>query len=186
MLSDREVASRSPADPLRPGAREIAAIEWDAWEPAFDATLLFVVRGDEMLLINKKRGLGAGKVNAAGGKVDPGETPLQAAVREFEEELVARPVDPRKLGEIAFEVIDGPSIRIHVFRADEIRGEPQETEEAIPLWAPLSDLPFDRMWEDDRYWLPLLVENRPFNARTVFEGDRLLGYEVTELDVVPS
>jgi len=162
------------------------AIDWDAWEPAFDATLLFVVRDDEMLMIEKKRGLGAGKVNAAGGKIDPGETPLEAAVREFEEELVAHPVDPRKLGEIAFEVIDGASIRIHVFRADGIRGEPQETEEAVPLWSPLADLPFDRMWADDRYWLPLLVEDRPFQVRTVFEGDKLLGHEVVELDAAPS
>jgi len=162
--------------------REFSAIDWETWEPELEATLLFVVRDEEMLMIHKKRGLGAGKVNGAGGKVDPGETPLQAAAREFEEELVARPIDPRKLGEIAFEVVDGPSIRIHVFRADEIQGEPEETDEAIPIWAPVSDLPFDRMWEDDRYWLPLLVEDRPFEVRTVFQGDKLLGYEVMELE----
>ncbi len=165
---------------------EFDAVDWQRWTPALDATLLFVVVGDQMLMIEKKRGLGAGKINAAGGKVDPGETPLQAAQREFEEELIARPLEPRKLGEIAFEVLDGPSIRIHVFRSDEIRGEPQETEEAIPVWAPLDDLPFDRMWADDRYWLPLLVEDRPFRVRTVFRGDALLGYEVIELDDPPA
>ncbi|MCG8468643.1 MAG: 8-oxo-dGTP diphosphatase [Gemmatimonadetes bacterium] len=168
-----------------PGGPEIEAIDWERWQPALDATLLFVVRGEQLLLIHKKRGLGAGKLNAAGGKVDPGETPIEGAVREFSEELGARPVDPRKLGEVAFEVTDGPSIRIHVFRADTIEGEPRETEEAIPVWSSLDAVPYDRMWEDDRYWLPLLIENRPFEVRTVFTGDTLLGYEVTERETPP-
>lgn len=131
-----------------------------------------------MLLIHKKRGLGAGKLNGAGGKVDPGESPLEAACREFEEELGARPVDPVKLGEVAFEVLDGPSIRIHVFRVERVEGEPRETEEAVPVWCPIDDLPYERMWEDDRYWLPLLVSGRPFRASALFREDELLGVDV--------
>lgn len=131
-----------------------------------------------MLLIHKKRGLGAGKLNGAGGKVDPGESPRDAACREFEEELGARPLDADKLGEVAFEVLDGPSILIHVFRAERVEGEPRETEEAIPVWCPMDDLPYDRMWADDRYWLPLLVRGRPFRAFALFRGEELLGVNV--------
>lgn len=39
---------------------------------------MFVVRGGEILLIEKKRGHGAGKVNGPGGKIDPGESPSNA------------------------------------------------------------------------------------------------------------
>ena len=155
-----------------------AAIDWEAWEPDLEATLLYVVRDGHILLIHKKRGLGAGKLNGAGGKVDPGETVRAAAIREFEEELGATPIDPRKLGEVAFEVTDDASIRIHVYRADDLIGDPVETEEAAPVWAPLDTIPYDRMWADDRHWLPLLLENRAFSARTLFEGDRLLGLDV--------
>lgn len=45
------------------------------------ATLMFVIdeaRG-EVLLIRKKRGLGAGKINGPGGKIDPGK--LRSNVR---------------------------------------------------------------------------------------------------------
>ena len=158
--------------------RVFDAIDWAAWEPDFDATLLYVVRDSQILLIDKKRGLGAGKLNGPGGKVDPGETELEAAIREFEEELGATPIAPTKLGEVAFEVVDDASIRIHVYRADDLAGEPRETDEAIPLWVPVDEIPYDRMWADDRYWLPLLLERRTFQVRTLFEGDRMLGFRV--------
>lgn len=159
-------------------APEFRAIDWDAWRPDLEATLLFVVRRERVLLIHKKRGLGAGKLNAPGGKVDPGESPREAAIREFEEELEARPLRPECLGVLAFEVLDGPSIRIHVFRSDDVEGEPVETDEAVPIWCRHDDIPYDEMWEDDRYWLPLLLERRAFDARTLFVGDRLLGVDV--------
>jgi 8-oxo-dGTP pyrophosphatase MutT (NUDIX family) len=44
-------------------------------------TLAFIRDGDRLLLGMKKRGFGAGKWNGFGGKVDPGETILQGAVR---------------------------------------------------------------------------------------------------------
>ena len=157
---------------------EFEAIDWENWAADLDATLLYVVRDNRILLIEKKRGLGAGKLNGAGGKVDPGEIACEAAVREFEEELGATPVDPEKLGRVAFAVTNGDSILIHVYRAEDLRGDPVETEEAIPVWASVHDMPYDRMWEDDRYWLPLLLERRTFEVRTLFNGDRLLGFEM--------
>ncbi len=156
------------------------SIDWEAWSPDIEATLLFVRLGDRLLLIHKKRGLGAGKLNGAGGKVDSGETPLDAAVREFEEELIARPLDPRKGGEVAFHVTDGTAIRIHVFLAEALDGEPRETDEALPHWVPVDAVPYDRMWEDDRHWLPLLLAGRHFEARALFDGDELLSCEIIE------
>jgi 8-oxo-dGTP pyrophosphatase MutT (NUDIX family) len=52
----------------------VCDIDWNTWEPSDIATLVFVFQSDQVLLIRKKRGLGAGKINAPGGKVDPGET----------------------------------------------------------------------------------------------------------------
>ena len=55
-------------------------IDWQSWRPQIRATLVFVVNNGQVLLIRKKRGLGAGKINGPGGKIDPGETILQAAM----------------------------------------------------------------------------------------------------------
>ena len=72
---------------VTPDHLKIANIDWTQWQPQETATLMFVIRNDEVLLIRKKRGLGAGKMNGPGGRIEQGETPLQCAIRETEEEL---------------------------------------------------------------------------------------------------
>jgi 8-oxo-dGTP diphosphatase len=158
--------------------RSLEDVDWERWEPRQRATLLFVVRRDEILLIHKKRGLGAGKINGPGGRLEPGETPLACAIREVEEELCVTPEGVEERGELRFQFTDGLSMHGTVFAARDCRGEPRETAEARPLWTPLDQIPYDDMWEDDRLWLPRLIEGRRFAGRFLFEGDRLLGEEV--------
>ena len=143
------------------------------------ATILFIIKNGEILLIEKKRGLGAGKINGPGGKIDPGETPLQAAIRETQEELLITPHAPRKLGELHFSMSDCPDIHCHIFRSDDFTGTPTETDEAVPVWTPLAAIPSHRMWEDDRYWLPLVLAEETFLGRFVFETERMLWKEMT-------
>ena len=159
-------------------------IDWQRWRARQHATLLFVVRGAEILLIRKKRGIGAGKINGPGGRVEPGERPLEAAVREVEEELGVTPLEPAAVGDVLFQVTDGLAMHIHVFLASECHGEPYETDEAVPLWAPLDAIPYGEMWETDRYWMPLMLAGTRFEIRTLFEDDRLLGHELITLGAV--
>jgi 8-oxo-dGTP diphosphatase len=160
----------------------IHEIDWANWRAEDPATLLFVVKGGSILLIRKKRGLGAGKINGPGGKLEPGEPPLEGAVREAQEELRITPVGVRYSGDNRFQFVDGYSIHVHVFKADDFLGEPTETDEALPLWAPLDRIPYDEMWEDDRLWLPLVLEEVPFSGRYVFEGDVMLDHELQVMD----
>lgn len=157
-------------------------IDWEAWTPTDRAVLLFVIRGGETLLIRKKRGLGAGKINAPGGRIEPGETPEQAAVREAREELCIESAPPRRRGHLRFQFVDGYSLECDVFSSDGCEGQARETEEAIPLWTPLDALPFDEMWADDRLWLPRMLAGRPFRGRFVFDGDRMLDHELVDDD----
>jgi 8-oxo-dGTP diphosphatase len=156
----------------------LADVDWQRWTPRQHATLLFVIRGGEILLIRKKRGLGAGKINGPGGRLDPGETPLACAVREVEEELRVTPIGVAARGELRFQFVDGLSIHGYVFSATGCRGEPQETAEAVPLWTPLAQIPWDEMWADDRLWLPALLEGDDVAGRFLFDGDLLLDYDV--------
>jgi 8-oxo-dGTP diphosphatase len=154
-------------------------LDWATWKAQDPATLIFVVKDGSILLIRKKRGLGAGKINAPGGRLEPGETPVAAAVREAQEELRITPLDVRYAGENSFQFLDGYSIHVHVFKAGDYVGEPAETEEAIPLWAPVDRIPYEEMWEDDRLWIPLVLDEVHFHGRYVFDGDRMLDYEIT-------
>jgi 8-oxo-dGTP diphosphatase len=148
-------------------------IDWSQWQGGIHATLMFIVNNGRILLIEKKRGLGAGKINGPGGKIDPGETPLECVIRETREELLITPVNPRKIGELWFSMSDCPHILCHVFRADDHIGRPTETDEATPIWTPIDSIPYNRMWEDDRHWLPLLLKEIQFHGRFVFEGESM-------------
>ena len=153
-------------------------MDWTHWSPGIRATLLFIFRGEEVLLIRKKRGLGAGKINGPGGKIDPGETPEQCAVREVEEELGVRALEVTEAGLLRFQFADGLGLLCHVFRAEGLAGTPVETEEAVPLWTALGAMPFDEMWADDRLWWHHLVAGRQFEGNFEFDGDRMLAGEV--------
>jgi 8-oxo-dGTP diphosphatase len=144
------------------------------------ATLCYPVENDRVLLIEKKRGVGAGLYNGPGGKVEPGESPRQAVVREVREETGLRVFDPEMLGELAFYFGDDPFMDVHVFRATDFAGEPTETPEARPEWFALGAVPYDEMWPDDRYWLPELFDGETFAGTMYFDskGDELLDWEL--------
>ena len=136
------------------------------------------IDGGRILLIRKRRGLGAGKINGPGGRLDPGEAPLDGAVREVEEEVGVVPTGIRAGGELSFQFVDGYSVHVYVFSATGYRGELKETDEAIPLWADLDRIPYDQMWVDDVLWLPLLLDRQPFAGRFIFDGDDMLDHHL--------
>jgi 8-oxo-dGTP diphosphatase len=160
--------------------RRIADVDWTTWEADDPATLVFIVREGQILLIRKKRGLGAGKINGPGGRFEEGESPLDCAIREVREELRTTPMGLEMGGENRFQFVDGYSTHVYVFRAAGCDEEPQETEEAAPLWTPIERIPYDRMWEGDRLWMPLLLAGRRFSGRFLFDGDEMLDYQVDE------
>ena len=150
----------------------------DTWSAVDIATLLFVLRDDQVLLIRKKRGLGAGKINGPGGKLEPGETPAQCAIREVQEELGVTATDIRPHGELRFQFVDDYSIHVYVFTSTEFTGDPIETDEAIPLWTPVAAIPYEQMWEDDAVWLPRVLGGEQVNGRFIFDKDRMLEHEI--------
>lgn len=156
--------------------RRIAEIDWTVWRARDVATLVFVVDGPRLLLIRKKRGLGAGKINAPGGRCEPGESFEACAVREVEEELGITPLDVVYAGENRFQFVDGYSIHAKVYRASRWTGMPVETPEAVPLWVAVDAIPWAEMWEDDRLWIPHLLAGRRFAGRYVFDGDAMLDH----------
>jgi 8-oxo-dGTP diphosphatase len=158
--------------------RTLAEIDWLRWRGADVCTLVFALRGGEVLLIRKKRGLGAGKINAPGGRLEPGETPLAAAVREMREEVCAVPRELDWAGRCRFHFADGYSTDVHVFRASRLEGTPSATAEADPFWAPIAAVPYAEMWEDDALWLPHLFARRRFSGRFLFDGDRMLDWAI--------
>ena len=142
-----------------------------------EAVIVHIVKDGRILLHYKKRGHGAGFWNGVGGKIEPGETPEQCAIRESIEEMNANVKNLQKIGELKFYDVTDEDWMVHVFRA-EIDGEPQESEESKPEWFSMDEIPYDEMWEDDRYWLPLVINGIRFRAEFWFSGKEMLRFKM--------
>jgi 8-oxo-dGTP diphosphatase len=151
---------------------------WNQWQPRERATLCFVIRDGQILLIRKKRGLGAGKINAPGGRIEPGEEPHECAVRETQEEVGITPHGVQSRGELHFQFVDGYSLHCTVFTADSFSGTLIETDEALPIWTPIDQIPYHEMWADDIHWLPGVIAGGAFTAYFHFDGDTMLSKHV--------
>ena len=158
-------------------------LDWSEWKPKETATLMFVRMDGMVLLIRKLKGMGAGLINAPGGRVDPGETPEQGAIRETQEERRVTPLGVKEAGVLNFRFTNGYSLRCHVFTASAYEGVPSPTPEAIPLWMDERDMPYGQMWADDRLWYPLVLEGRRFDGRFLFDDGVMIG---AEMDVEPA
>lgn len=153
-------------------------------------TLLFLRRDNEILLAMKKRGFGANRYNGVGGKVDAGETIEQALIRECQEEINVTPTSYHQVAEHDFVQNEGDNpwrMYVHVYMCDQWQGEPVETEEMAPEWFDVSKIPYDKMWQDDKYWLPqVLAGDKVFGKFTFDENDAMLTHDVKLVELLPS
>lgn len=136
-----------------------------------EATLCHLVDCGRALLIRKKRGVGAGNYVGPGGKLEGDESLEECVIREVREEVGIHVSDVEKAGAFVYYSDDWDAV-VHVFRASDFDGTPQETEEAVPRWVPVDDLPFSEMWATDREWLPAVLDGDTFCGRFVYsEGE---------------
>ncbi|WP_241504032.1 8-oxo-dGTP diphosphatase [Pelagibaculum spongiae] len=154
----------------------------DNWAPEQRASLVMMVRNDNMLLIHKKRGLGIGKILGPGGRQEPGESMEQCAKRELKEELCIDSGPLRLAGVNRFQFADGLSLEVHIYFGESFEGMPTETAEASPVWYPLGQLPYDKMWPDDEIWIPLMLQNRYFEGDWLFDHESLIDFTLRRVD----
>lgn len=137
--------------------------------------LCLILDDNRILLGRKKRGIGAGLYNGYGGKVMPGETVEDSLVREVFEEsgLVLNTYE--KVGILQLSPPEF-EIEMHIFAANDYKGELIETEEMAPEWFFSDELPFKEMWQSDALWYPYFLSGQKFLGRVTFDQD----YQVTD------
>jgi len=136
------------------------------------------MKENEILLGCKKRGFGKNKWNGYGGKVQEGESITQATLRELHEESLVKgkEEDLTKAAELEFTFTNAPKgktwdQRVHVYILNNWEGEPEETEEMRPEWFSKKELPYEKMWDDDKDWLPLVMNGKKIKGQFVFGED---------------
>ncbi|XP_076652830.1 oxidized purine nucleoside triphosphate hydrolase [Halictus rubicundus] len=151
-------------------------------------SLVFIRKGTEILLGQKKRGFGKDLWNGYGGKVESGETIVQGAVRELKEESGLTVPDLKKIGILEFE-FEGVEtlLEVHVFETFKYDGEATETEEMRPKWYNIKDIPFKQMWPDDEYWFPYMLRGELFKGYFLYRGqDLILKHKLDAMEELPS
>lgn len=129
----------------------------------------------------KKRGFGQGRWNGFGGKVAEGEDIVSAAKRELLEECGIIAEELEEAGVLEFEFPNESNfIQVNIFRVTKYSGSLFESEEMMPKWFDIAEIPFSEMWPDDQFWLPLFLEGKKVKGKFIFEGmDKIIGHELS-------
>lgn len=135
------------------------------------ATLCYIIKDGKILFLERTRGLGAGKTNAPGGKLKSKETPEKGVMREGFEETGLKLSNLKSHGILNFFFGQKakPNWVVHVFSTNEFDGEIKESDEGKLKWCDIDKIPYDRMWEDDRHWVPLLLEGKKFQCQFFYD-----------------
>lgn len=137
--------------------------------------VLHGLNGTQVLLGLKKRGFGKGRVVAPGGKIEPGESPAGAAVRElFEETAVLADeasLEPAARVYFRFPLTPAADMDCTVFLTRNFSGLAAASDELEPAWYPRGHLPLERMWDDSALWVGQILAGKRFDALVVLAQD---------------
>jgi 8-oxo-dGTP diphosphatase/2-hydroxy-dATP diphosphatase len=146
-------------------------------------TLCLVLANSQILLGMKKRGFGANRWNGFGGKVEKNESIMEAASRELYEECEINAESLVQKGLMRFHFENDPvELEIHLFEVEKFSGDPKETDEMRPQWFYYNEIPYDKMWADDRLWMPLFLDGKKFEGEFFFKDQNtLIDYKIKEI-----
>lgn len=133
-------------------------------------TLGHIINGNKLLLKKATRGISKGKWNGPGGKIDRGETPMQCMIREAYEETGITMIKPTYHGRLFFYMDGGRKLSFlgYLFSTRKFKGRPRSTEEGRVKWFRIKDIPYPKMWDDDKYWIELMLAGRKFDVHCYY------------------
>lgn len=146
-------------------------------------TLTVITYDDKILLGLKKRGFGEGHWNGFGGKPEPGESLLDCVVRETREEcgITINNLELAAILDFHFQEKPDWDQQVHVFKTSEFEGTPRETEEMRPKEFAIKEIPYESMWPDDKFWLPLVLDGKKVRATFTFADDGSVAEKVVDV-----
>lgn len=143
------------------------------------ATLIYVRRGDQTLMLHKAKGYQKGKWNGLGGKLEPGESPEACMAREVFEESGLKVEAAQLKGFITFPAFDGlDDWYTFVYLVTAFSGDVKASDEGDLEWIPNSKILDLNIYDGDRIFVPWLEQDRFFSAVFRYEAGDFKDYEV--------
>ncbi|GIP36544.1 8-oxo-dGTP diphosphatase [Paenibacillus sp. J2TS4] len=152
-------------------------------------TICYIRWKDSLLLLNRKSPPVMGLWHGVGGKLEPGETPVNSVLREVAEETGLLLNSVKDKGKITWEVEGASFGGMYAFLTElpdpERYATPRLTEEGILDWKPVEwvlDPRNEGIPSHARHYLPLLLNDpSAYDHQFVFVDGRLVSYSSVKL-----
>jgi 8-oxo-dGTP diphosphatase len=145
-------------------------------------TLVYLQRNQQTLMLHrvkKEQDYHEGKWNGLGGKLEPGETPEECAIREVKEESGLDLVNPKLRGIITFPMFDQvDDWYVYLFTGTTFTGDLIDSPEGNLDWIDDDNLLNLNLWEGDYIFLKWLDQDRFFSAKFIYENKQLTDHTV--------
>lgn len=144
------------------------------------AVVGYLIDGNRILLgIRKKVSLGLGEnlVAGIGGKFEQDDkNPDNTLDREVYEEIGVEVLEKNDFGCVKFIFEHKPldskwNQSVDIYLITKWSGEPKETESIKPIWFNIKEIPWEKMWADNKIWLPKVLAGERINATFLHDSD---------------
>ena len=138
-------------------------------------TLCYVERDDSYLMlhrIKKEHDINEGKWIGIGGHIEFAESPEECLLREAKEETGLSLTSYKFRGVVTFVSGDELCEYMALYTADEYEGELIPCDEGELHWVKKSEVFNLNLWEGDKIFLKLLIEDAPFfSLKLVYDDE---------------
>lgn len=141
-------------------------------------TLCYIEKDDKYLMLHrvkKKNDINKGKWIGIGGHFEAGESPEECLMREVKEETGLTLTDFSFRGIVTFQVLGKLTEYMCLYTAGSFEGTLTECTEGILKWVEKKELMSLNLWEGDKIFLKLLMDDKPFfSLKLIYDGEKLL------------
>lgn len=134
-----------------------------------------------MLYRNKKENdIHEGKWNGLGGKIEKGESPEDAVLREVKEESNLEIIKPQMRGIITFPAFaNDEDYYVYLFTANQFKGEILENcDEGELHWIENDEVASLPMWDGDYLFFEWMKQNKFFSGKIYYKDQKYTDSEV--------
>ena len=141
-------------------------------------TLCYIEKGNKYLMlhrISKKKDGNKDKWIGVGGHFEKGESPEDCLLREVKEETGLELTSYQFRGIVTFISNEWPDEYMCLYTADRYTGDIGNCDEGELVWVEKEKIMDLNIWEGDKIFLKLLMENQPFfSLKLEYKGDKLV------------
>ena len=141
-------------------------------------TLCYIEKGNKYLMlhrISKKKDGNKDKWIGVGGHFEKGESPEECLLREVKEETGLELTSYQFRGIVTFISDEWPDEYMCLYTADKYTGDIGNCDEGELVWVEKGKIMDLNIWEGDKIFLKLLMENQPFfSLKLDYKGDKLI------------